>query len=155
MKEKSDIVYDTTVVIAEDELLVRIGIKSSVDWEKNGFKLLGEAADGNEAIQMVRKFLPHILLLDIKMPGMSGLDILKIIQLEKIPTKVIIISGLDDFMSVKSAMQSGAYDYIHKPRMGYEDLLKIMLQIHRTAEKKRENLCYRKRLVRKFCFYRK
>ena len=65
MKEKSDIVYDTTVVIAEDELLVRIGIKSSVDWEKNGFKLLGEAADGNEAIQMVRKFLPHILLLDI------------------------------------------------------------------------------------------
>lgn len=96
MKEKSDIVYDTTVVIAEDELLVRIGIKSSVDWEKNGFKLLGEAADGNEAIQMVRKFLPHILLLDIKMPGMSGLDILKIIQLEKIPTKVIIISGLDD-----------------------------------------------------------
>ena len=106
MKEKSDIVYDTTVVIAEDELLVRIGIKSSVDWEKNGFKLLGEAADGNEAIQMVRKFLPHILLLDIKMPGMSGLDILKIIQLEKIPTKVIIISGLDDFMSVKSAMQS-------------------------------------------------
>ena len=70
MKEKSDIVYDTTVVIAEDELLVRIGIKSSVDWEKNGFKLLGEAADGNEAIQMVRKFLPHILRLDIKMPGM-------------------------------------------------------------------------------------
>lgn len=57
MKEKSDIVYDTTVVIAEDELLVRIGIKSSVDWEKNGFKLLGEAADGNEAIQMVRKIL--------------------------------------------------------------------------------------------------
>lgn len=54
MKEKSDIVYDTTVVIAEDELLVRIGIKSSVDWEKNGFKLLGEAADGNEAIQMVK-----------------------------------------------------------------------------------------------------
>lgn len=42
MKEKSDIVYDTTVVIAEDELLVRIGIKSSVDWEKNGFKLLGK-----------------------------------------------------------------------------------------------------------------
>ena len=65
MKEKSDIVYDTTVVIAEDELLVRIGIKSSVDWEKNGFKLLGEAADGNEAIQRVRKFLPHIFLLDI------------------------------------------------------------------------------------------
>ena len=135
MKEKSDIVYDTTVVIAEDELLVRIGIKSSVDWEKNGFKLLGEAADGNEAIQMVRKFLPHILLLDIKMPGMSGLDILKIIQLEKIPTKVIIISGLDDFMSVKSAMQSGAYDYIHKPRMGYEDLLKIMLQIQQDCRK--------------------
>lgn len=135
MKEKSDIVYDTTVVIAEDELLVRIGIKSSVDWEKNGFKLLGEAADGNEAIQMVRKFLPHILLLDIKMPGMSGLDILKIIQLEKIPTKVIIISGLDDFMSVKSAMQSGAYDYIHKPRMGYEDLLKIILQIQQDCRK--------------------
>ena len=60
MKEKSDIVNDTTVVIAEDELLVRIGIKSSVDWEKNGFKLLGEAADGNEAKQMVRKILPHI-----------------------------------------------------------------------------------------------
>lgn len=59
MKEKSDIVYDTTVVIAEDELLVRIGIKSSVDWEKNGFKLLGEAADGNEAIQMVRILTSH------------------------------------------------------------------------------------------------
>ena len=128
---------ETTVVIAEDELLVRIGIKSSIDWEKNGFRLLGEAQDGDEALKMLRKFIPDILLLDIKMPGRTGLELLRIIQEEGIPTKAVVISGLDDFLSVKNAMQLGAYDYIHKPRMGYGELLQIMLKIQKQKDQQK------------------
>lgn len=118
----------TTVLLAEDELLVKIGIKSSIDWEKNGFNLIGEVSDGNEAMENIRKYNPQILLLDIKLPGMDGLDIMEKMKEEGFGTKVIIISGLDDFYTVKRAMQLGAFDYIHKPRMHYGDLLNILLK---------------------------
>lgn len=120
---------ETTVMIAEDELLVRIGIKSSIDWEKYGFCLILETEDGDETLKKIRELHPNILLLDIKMPGMDGLDILKVIQNENISTKVIIISGLDDFYTVKKAMQLGAYDYIHKPRVGKGELLQVLNKI--------------------------
>lgn len=119
------------VMIAEDELLVRIGIKSSIDWKKHHFELIGEASDGLEALSMLRKNPPHILLLDIKLPNLSGLEILHTIRNEQINTKVIIISSWDDFTTVKQAMQLGAYEYVHKPRMLQGEVLELMLRIQR------------------------
>ena len=72
--------HTTKIVIAEDELLVRVGLKSIIPWEKYNLELVSEFFNGDELLQYIRKYPPHILLLDIKLPGSSGLDILKIIH---------------------------------------------------------------------------
>ena len=73
-----------TVMIAEDELLVRLGLKTSIDWEKNGFSLIGECENGIDTLNKLRQYRPNILLLDVKMPGLTGLDVLEYIQKEEI-----------------------------------------------------------------------
>jgi two-component system response regulator YesN len=117
------------VLVVEDELLVRVGIKSSIDWEGNGFTLIGEAIDGMEALSLFRIHLPDIVLLDIRLPDISGLEVLKTIRLENPETKVIVISGLDDFETTRKAFQFGAHEYFHKPRIQSGDLLKLLNDI--------------------------
>lgn len=122
------------VLIVEDELLVRVGIKSSIDWSENGFVLVGEAEDGNEAILQLRTYKPDIVLLDIHLPGISGLEVLKVIRAELPKTKVIIISGMDDFETTRMAFQLGAYEYFHKPRIRSGDLLKMLKKLRDSFE---------------------
>ncbi len=125
------------VLVMEDELLVRVGIKSSIDWEGNRLTLVGEAMDGAEAIKLFRMHWPDIVLLDIRLPDMSGLDVLRIIRAEKPDTKVIVISGLDDFSTTREAFQLGAYEYFHKPRIQAGDLLKRLVDIRDLIELER------------------
>lgn len=121
--------HTTKIVIAEDELLVRVGLKSIIPWEKYNLELVSEFFNGDELLQYIRKYPPHILLLDIKLPGSSGLDILKIIHDENLPIQVIVISSWDDCYTMKQAMQLGAYEYIHKPQMTSTQLLEMILKI--------------------------
>ena len=122
--------HTTKIVIAEDELLVRVGLKSIIPWEKYNLELVSEFFNGDELLQYIRKYPPHILLLDIKLPGSSGLDILKIIHDENLPIQVIVISSWDgNCYTMKQAMQLGAYEYIHKPQMTSTQLLEMILKI--------------------------
>lgn len=117
------------VVVVEDELLVRVGIKSSIDWEANNLMLVGEAANGQEAIPLLRACHPDIVLLDIRLPDILGLDLLRMIRMELPQAKTIIISGLDDFETTREAFRLGAYEYFHKPRIQSGDLLKMLQNI--------------------------
>ena len=66
------------VLIVDDEVLVRIGIKHSIAWEQNGFfELIGEASDGKEALEMIQKLAPDIVILDINMPVLNGIEVLR------------------------------------------------------------------------------
>lgn len=125
---------DIRVLIVEDELLVRVGIKSSVDWAGLHLTLVGEASTGQEAIGMLKLYRPEIVLLDIRLPDMSGLEILRLIRDELPNTKVIVISGLEDFDTTSEAFRLGAYDYFHKPRIQSGDLTKLLMRIRDSGE---------------------
>lgn len=126
-----------TVMIAEDELLVRLGLKTSIDWEKNGFSLIGECENGIDTLNKLRQYRPNILLLDVKMPGLTGLDVLEYIQKEEMDTKVIVITGLDDFDTVRAALKLGALDYIHKPRLGSGELIEVLSKAKKEVMEQR------------------
>ena len=128
---------DIRVLVVEDELLVRVGIKSSVDWAGQHMTLVGEAATGQEAMGMLRLYRPNIVLLDIRLPDMSGLEILRNIRRELPDTKVIVISGLDDFETTSEAFRLGACDYFHKPRIQSGDLTKLLSRISDSREGKK------------------
>ncbi|BBH20671.1 hypothetical protein Back11_20160 [Paenibacillus baekrokdamisoli] len=126
------------VLIVDDEPLVRIGIKSAIDWDANGMHIVGEAADGIEAMKLVVELKPDVVILDIKMPKKDGLEVLSEMKEKGIQAKVIILSSFDDFTFVKKAMKLGAADYFHKPSMNEQEITSVLSKIKAEIEKDRE-----------------
>ncbi|PLS10376.1 response regulator transcription factor [Neobacillus cucumis] len=122
------------VLIVDDEPLVRIGIKSSINWSEYGMELAGEAADGEEALTLMAETNPDIVFLDIKMPKKDGIQVLKEMKDRKLPSKVIILSSFDDLQTVKQAMKLGAEDYFHKPSMNEQEIVQVLLKIKQEIE---------------------
>ena len=120
------------IAIVDDEFIMRQGIKHMLDWEKEGFEIAGEASNGKEGLELIRRTQPHILLCDIVMPVMDGLDLVKIVHTEFADMQIIILSGYDDFKYVKETLLNGAADYILKPALSPRDLLK---SIQKAAER--------------------
>ncbi len=103
----------TTIVLAEDQHLVRQGFKLVLSAEPD-FKLLGEAADGLEAIRLVEEKKPNILLLDLMIPRLHGLDVARRVHKENRGTRVIILSMHADEPYVTEALRNGAWGYVLK-----------------------------------------
>ena len=131
------------VFLVEDEYAIREGIKKSVDWEKNGFELVGEAGDGEMAFPKILKTKPDILITDIRMPFMDGLELATLVKKELSDIKIVVLSGYDDFNYAKQAISIGVEEYILKPVSG-ENLLKELgkiaesIKAHRQEEQARE-----------------
>jgi two-component system, response regulator YesN len=111
------------VLIVDDEAFVRVSFKSYIDWNRYGFELIGEAEDGESALEMIQNLMPDIVFLDINIPKLDGIEVLKKMKKMNLTSKVIILSGYNEFEYVKEAMKAGALDYIHKPGMNMENLL--------------------------------
>lgn len=103
------------LLIVDDEAIVRRGIKKSVNWNELGIEMVAEAADGVEALSQVIENVPDIILLDINMPKMDGLEFASIIKKKYPKIKVVIITGYHEFEYARSALRSGVDDYILKP----------------------------------------
>ncbi len=116
----------TRVMIVDDEFFVRVGIKSSIDWENNGFEVSAEADNGVDALNILRDTHIDILLLDIEMPKMNGLELLEHIKQEKINVKVIVLSSHNDFDYVRRALKMGCVDYILKLSIEPDQLLSLL-----------------------------
>jgi len=117
------------ILIVDDEPLVRIGIKSSYDWEGNGYEIAGEAEDGEKAVRMIEDLKPDVVILDIKMPKKDGIQVLEELQQKKIETYIIVLSSFDDLDHVKKAMKLGAKDYFHKPTMNGSLIAEALNQV--------------------------
>jgi two-component system response regulator YesN len=103
------------VFFVEDEIITREGIRENVDWRSCGFEFCGEAADGEMALPLLRTAQPDVLITDIKMPFMDGLQLSKIVR-ERMPwVKIIILSGHDEFEYAQKAISLGVTDYLLKP----------------------------------------
>lgn len=103
------------VFLVEDEVIIRRGIKNNIPWEKEGFEFAGEASDGELAYPLIKKMKPDIVITDIKMPFMDGLELASIIRKEMPNTKIIILSGYNEFDYAKRAISIGVTDYQLKP----------------------------------------
>lgn len=103
------------LILADDEPVILRGIRKLVDWEKLGISIVGEYGDGRSAMEGILAQRPEIALLDISMPEMDGIEILKNIRRLELPTKVIFVSGFQDFEYARSAITYGAVDYLLKP----------------------------------------
>ncbi len=117
------------VLIVDDEVLVRIGIIHAFAWEKNGFEIIGEAADGEGCLEMARSYHPDLIVLDINMPGMDGLEVLRRLKEEGYQGKVIMLTCYDEFEYVREAMRGGASDYVLKSNLRESGLPDAVLNL--------------------------
>ena len=101
--------------MVEDEIVIRDGLKASFPWEQCGFAYVGDAADGEMALPRIRQSKPDVVITDIKMPFMDGISLSKIIKKELPETRIVIISGFDDFSYAQEAIGIGVDNYLLKP----------------------------------------
>lgn len=114
------------VLIVDDEPYVRQYLLAVIDWEKYGFYICGEAENGAEALEMIRLYSPNLVITDIKMPQIDGLELIRIAVKEmQTSAKFIILSGYDDFEYARTAMKYNVMDYVLKP-IEENELLEIL-----------------------------
>ena len=104
------------LLIADDEEDVRMGMRECINWEENGISLLDVVADGREAYEMIKKYNPDIVLIDILMPKMTGLQVIEAVRnVDNLETSFVILTGCDQFEYARSAIQFQVDDYLLKP----------------------------------------
>ncbi len=103
----------TTILLAEDHHIVRQGLKSMLSAEK-GFKLLGEAGDGLKAMELVAKHTPDVLVLDLMIPRLHGLEVVRRVRKEHPSTRILVLSMNSEDPYVVEALRSGATGYVLK-----------------------------------------
>ena len=133
------------VFLVEDEMVIRRGIKNSIDWEKEGYIFCGEASDGELAYPMIIKEKPDILITDIRMPFMDGLELCKLVKKELPNIKILILSGYDEFDYAKEAIRLGVTEYLLKP-ISSGKLLEALNGVSESIRSEKED----KDLVRKY-----
>lgn len=133
------------VFLVEDEMVIRRGIKNSIDWEKEGYIFCGEASDGELAYPMIIKEKPDILITDIRMPFMDGLELCKLVKEELPNIKILILSGYDEFDYAKEAIRLGVTEYLLKP-ISSGKLLEALNGMSESIRREKED----KDLVRKY-----
>lgn len=132
------------VFLVEDESIMREGLRDNIPWEQFGYSFVGEASDGEMALPLIRKLRPDVLITDIKMPFMDGLELAGIVSKELPSTKIVIISGYDDFEYARQAIRIGVDQYLLKPitRSALQEVLtgitaKIETEKEQTADLRR------------------
>lgn len=117
------------VMIVEDEILVRVGLRSFLNWEEHGYTISAEASDGREALEQIETDPPDIILTDLKMSGMNGFELIRQCR-ERFPEiHFIVLSSYNDFDNVREAMKLGADDYIFKLSSSPDGLLKTLDEV--------------------------
>lgn len=114
------------VVIIDDEYIMRQGMKHMLDWEKEGYQIVGEASNGQEGLEVIEKTHPNIVLADIVMPVLDGIEFSEILQKKFPEMQLIILSSYDKFEYVKTTLLNGAVDYILKPTLNPDNLLRTL-----------------------------
>lgn len=103
------------LLVVEDEVIVRLGLRQMVDWNRLGIVWRAEASNGEEALQLVDTEHIDIVLTDIRMPGIDGLEFAKRLKTRRPEIQIIFISSFDNFQYAREAIRIGAVDYLHKP----------------------------------------
>lgn len=134
------------VLLVDDDLIVRMFLKDVLAWEKFGFEVMGDARDGEEALELAQKYQPDLILTDISMPRMNGVELIRRLRADGYDGVLVALSCHDDFELVKSALQSGADEYLLKNHINEDSVGVIMEKIRIQVEKRRETANDRRQL---------
>ena len=137
------------LIIADDERRIRQGLRNIVDWESLGFQVMDVFADGQEVIEYLEFAIPDVILTDIKMNRISGMEVARYVSEHRLPCKVVLISGYQEFELARQAVKYGVEDYLLKPTdvMNIEDTfgrirerLDKLYEEHRKARSEKERM---------------
>jgi len=129
------------VFLVEDEVVIRNSIHKIIPWGEYGYELVGEAGDGELALPLIRKIKPDVLITDIKMPFMDGLALSGLVKKELPATKIVIISGYDDFEYARQAISIGVERYLLKP-INRNSFLEVLTDIMKKYEEEKLQKVY-------------
>lgn len=126
------------VFLVDDEIVIREGIRESFPWDETPYDLVGEAPDGEMALPMIRDTNPDIVITDIKMPFMDGLELCRVLRTQMPWIGIIVLSGYDEFEYARQCIQLGVREYLLKP-IGSADLKEALDKISKQiAEEKKQ-----------------
>lgn len=123
------------LVIADDEKIIRQGLKNVVDWEQLGFEIIEIFSDGQEVIEYLEYMTPDLILTDIKMNHVSGMEVAKYVFEHQLPCKVVLISGYQEFDLALQGIKYGIKDYLLKPT-NVENIIKTFAKIKEELDQK-------------------
>ena len=141
------------VFLVEDEIVVREGIRNNIDWEQYGFQFAGDAPDGELALPLIRQIKPDVLITDIKMPFMDGLALIELVRRELPKTRIIIISGYDDFSYAQQAIRMGVEQYLLKP-IAKSKMVEVLTELHRKMVEEQKQQEYFEEFMREVREYK-
>ena len=116
------------VLLVDDEEEIRAGISRKIDWDSLGFTLAGEADNGEEALELAELVRPDVVLTDIKMPFMDGLELCRRLKRVLPAAKTVVFSGFDDFEYARQAVGMGVSEYIMKP-INAQEMSGVLLRL--------------------------
>ena len=128
------------VMIVEDEFLVRLGLKSLIDWNAYGFQIVADASDGQSALRLYQQYKPYLILTDIRMEPMDGLALMEEIRRQDPDVKFIIISAYSDFAYAQKAISFGVELYLSKSTLKNEELVQVLPRIRAAYEATHEKI---------------
>ncbi|MCT8137056.1 response regulator [Anaerobacillus sp. CMMVII] len=117
------------VLLVEDEILVRETVKEMINWEQFGFQVIGEAGNGEDALHFIREEQPDLVITDILMPIMNGVELLKQTRAEGFQTNFVMLSCMSDFEYVQQALEYGASNYLLKHTMDIDAIENMLKKI--------------------------
>ena len=124
------------VLLVDDEEEIRSGISRKIDWASLGFSLVGEAGNGEEALELAERLRPDVVLTDIKMPFMDGLELCRRLRLILPGARLVVFSGFDDFEYARQAMSLGVSEYILKP-INAPELIQVLEKLRQELDRRR------------------
>lgn len=122
------------VLIVDDEVLVRVGLKTTIDWEANGFTVVAEASNGEQAYEQYKKYMPDVIITDIKMPKRDGLWLVEEVRKENQHARILVLTCYDEFSYARKALKVGADDYILKSEVEDEELVEVMQSVKKKLD---------------------
>lgn len=125
-----------SILIIDDEPIVKIALRSILPWEEYGFSICGTASNGLEAMSLIEKHQPDVIITDLKMPEMDGLELIRTLKEQNYPGEILVLSNYEDFESVRSALLLGAADYLLKIKIQPDTLLSCLNKTIEKLEKK-------------------
>lgn len=123
------------VLIAEDEMLVRVGLKNAIEWSRFGMTVIADVPNGQEAWEVYQREAPDIVITDIKMPVMDGMELIGRIRETDQTTKVIILTCMEDFDLVRKALVQNVSEYILKLEMSTDQIEGLLSRLQRDMKK--------------------